>query len=212
MRILIFLLFTCLLFEQALSRGGGRGGGARGGSRGGFRGAASRITSRFSSARTVSSRYTSSTGFRSTNRFNYNRGTNTYRYGSYTGSRYGQSIRRTSYWPVGFIFWGRPYRRYNNRPNYSSNNDTEVSEGIVISDTYTKSATFTNDSFNLYNCLSSDGSEAETCYESIDTTTAAVVSDEDQNFKIQDGGCCENTSDGSAVCCIIELNKSIALK
>lgn len=135
-----------------------------------------------------------------------------YRYGSYSGSRFGTSIRRTSYWPVGFIFWGRPYRRYNNRPNYSSNNDTEVSDGIVISDTYTKSATFTNDSLELYYCLTAAGSQAETCYESIDSTSKSVITDEDEDFKIQDGGCCEDTKDGSAVCCIIELNKAIAFK
>lgn len=126
---------------------GGSSGGSRGGSRGGG----------FRSSRGSS---------RSGSTFSFSR-TNGYRYGIYSGSRYGRcklkifkifipaninyfkgtAIRRTTYWPIYRIGFGYPYYYnyysynnyyyYNQRPNI--NNITDVPNEIDISDTYKKS-------------------------------------------------------------------------
>ncbi len=64
---------------------------------------------------------------------------------------------------------------------------------------------------NVYYCLNPDLSIAETCYESIDNNTDANISEEDDDFSIDDGACCED-SQRSAICCIVTLNKALALK
>ena len=53
---------------------------------------------------------------------------------------------------------------------------------------------------------------AETCYESIDdSTTNYTITEDDENFSLDDGACCED-SQSQAVCCIVTLNEALALK
>ena len=62
----------------------------------------------------------------------------------------------------------------------------------------------------VYSCT--DGSRAETCYESIDDPgITGPISDNDPDFLFDDGGCCEDGS-RNPICCIITLNKAASLK
>lgn len=113
-----------------------RGGGSRGGS--------SRGGSSSSRGGSISSRGGgSSSSSRTTSRFSFSRSTG-YRYGTYVGTRYGTSMRRTVYWPIYRIGYGYPSRYnyyYNNNYYYNKplvNNLTEAPAEISISDTYTK--------------------------------------------------------------------------
>lgn len=65
----------------------------------------------------------------------------------------------------------------------------------------------------VYYCVNSAGVAVETCYESIDTDGlySKTVDEEGENFEFEDGACCEDGS-GSALCCIVQLNKALALK
>jgi len=50
-----------------------------------------------------------------------------------------------------------------------------------------------------------------TCFESIEgPNLKQVIRETDEGFKFDDGGCCELNN--KAVCCIIRLNKAVALK
>ncbi len=79
---------------------------------------------------------------------------------------------------------------------------------VVISDTFLKSAV----NASIYTCLKTGSVAVETtCYESIeDPNQRSVVSERDEDFEFNDGGCCESNS--RAVCCIISLNKAMALR
>ena len=97
--LLLAVFSSCLISVDARSRGGSRGGSRFSRSRGSRSGSSGiRTTSRISSGssfrsgiRTISSRFTSSNGYRSANRFVSTNGI--YRYGSYYGTRFGSSIR-----------------------------------------------------------------------------------------------------------------------
>ena len=67
----------------------------------------------------------------------------------------------------------------------------------------------------LYYCAKRlDITNKETCYESIDTNEQynSVVREDDAQFTFDDGACCENLRSLSPVCCIVQLNKAIAIK
>ena len=152
---MLITIFKGQLNELVESIGGFRGGGFRGG---GYRGSSGARSSYRSGLRSVASRYTSSNGYRSANRFSYNPATRQYRYGSYSGNRFGSSIRSkvlygicvvieidvlsfllklgTTYWPLAFIYLGSPYRSVYHRPY--RNGREKVNGDTKISDRYTK--------------------------------------------------------------------------
>ena len=63
-----------------------------------------------------------------------------YTYGSYSGTRFGYSIRRTYYWPVAYVHYGYPYRTYHyNRHHYYQAGESAVTPShVVISDKFSK--------------------------------------------------------------------------
>ena len=71
----------------------------------------------------------------------------------------------------------------------------------------------TNGTIGVYYCEDSSGKTAETCYESVDNSRLSLnVSQDQKDFMIQDGGCCESKRNNSAICCIIGLNRAVALQ
>ncbi len=165
-----------------------------------------------SGVRTASSRLTSASGFNSANRFSYTPSSGIYRYGAYSGTRFGTSIRRTTYWPVAAIFYGSPYRSVYRRP--LSDSTTSIENQVLISDKYLKQE---SNNATLYYCVNSANVVLETCYESIEdnvtsTELSTVVSQDDEGFDISDGACCEDRTSGQPVCCIVGLNKAFAMK
>ncbi len=199
---------------HARARGGGGGSsGSRSGSRGSTT-SRSGSSYRYSSGiRSIASRFTSSSGFSNSNRFSVSPSTGLYRYGSYSGSRFGTSIRRTSYWPVAAILYGYPYRSVYRRP--LSNSANSIENQVLISDQYFKKES-DNDT-TLYYCVNGLNSIVETCYESIEINSTALsnpteISENDEGFSISDGSCCEDRNSKQPVCCIIQINRAFALK
>lgn len=199
MKTSILLLLAVLAYTVNARSSGGRFSGSRSGG----------SSYRYSSGiRSTSSRFTSSSGYNNAARFSYTRSTGMYRYNGYSGNRFGKSIRRTTYWPVFAIWYGSPFRAGSSRPYRNSRNS--LSDTVQISDRYTKQDS--NSSITYY-CVDSNLNVVETCYESIgnNATSSDTMSQDDKEFDIEDGGCCENKNSGQVVCCIIELNKATAL-
>lgn len=90
LQLLLTLLFLISAYLVTVSIAARFGGGSRGGVRTGSRFTGSGFRS---GIRTVSSRYTSSNGYNSANRFTSTNGV--YRYGAYSGNRFGTQIRST---------------------------------------------------------------------------------------------------------------------
>jgi len=124
-----FFLFK-LLHKAECARGGSRSGGSRSGS---IRGSGSGSSSRGSGSSSSSS-----------SRFSFSRSIG-YSYGTFSGARYGTSIRRTAYWPIYRIGYGYPfyynyynsYYYYNQRPDVASIT-TDAELDIDISESFTK--------------------------------------------------------------------------
>ena len=67
-----------------------------------------------------------------------------------------------------------------------------------------------NDSY--YYCETSNGGLCASCYESIENRVLdAIISDDLLGFFLDDGGCCEDSSQ-NPVCCIIRVNRAFSLK
>ncbi|RNA38289.1 hypothetical protein BpHYR1_041554 [Brachionus plicatilis] len=179
--------------------------GIRSGFRSGSRSTGSRSTSRSTSRVNIGSRYTSRVGSTSNTIFRFVRtgssSSGIYRYGSYSGTRFGTSIRRSVFWPVRRVVYGTVfYRNHNNRvPPYSSSN---VPNNIVISDTYTKIKN--NETGFSYDCVA-PGKQTITCFEPPENQNE-VDMEKDPDLELFDGGCCENLSNGDAECCVIGIN------
>lgn len=163
-----------------------------------------------SGIRKTAERYTTSDYYRSANRFSYNPSTKIYTYGTYRGSRFGGDIKRTVYWPVYGLFLGTRYNRADTFSPPAENSNIYTNSSVVISDSYIKTEHTTQEA---YDCtLPSNTSNKITCYESIpDQSITSTIYESDEDFYFDDGGCCEDGSQ-NPVCCIIALNKSIAIK